>query len=215
MNMKENFLAIERILDWMEGQLTAEEAAVVATQVAQADAQTQSDVAWLKQFHRLSQINRQPQLPAAVRADLMQQFDEWRERRTAAARWATLSGWWEAIKAQLIFDSYAQLAVAGIRSAAAATAERQLVYNGRLAEIALNIQPQQPGPELTLWGQVFPLTETDLFSVQLLQNGSERELAVADELGEFAFPSLQPGLYDLIVSSDQGEIVINAIPLTT
>jgi hypothetical protein len=212
MKMQEDFLATERLLDWIEGRLTAEEAAVMAAQVAAADAQTQSDVAWLKQFHRLSQINRQPRLPTAVRAQLMQQFDEWQNRRRAAAVWSALSDWWELIRAQLTFDSHEQLALAGVRSTAAA-AERQLVYNGRMAEIALNIQPQQPGPELTLWGQVFPLTETDLFSVQLLQNGMERELAVADELGEFAFPSLQPGLYDLIVSSDQGEIVINAIPL--
>jgi hypothetical protein len=205
-------LSFERLLDWLEGRLTAAEAATVAAQVAQADRETQAALTWLQQFQQISQSGVLTPLPTHVRAKLFYEFDQWVAERTAPKP-AQAAGWWRSIKAQLNFDSYNQVALVGVRSAATQTVERQLVYNGRIAEIALNIYTQQSRQEMALWGQVFSVTETNLFSVQILQDGMERGLTTTDELGEFAFHALKPGLYDLIVSGDEGEIVIGDLPL--
>ena len=217
--MQKELLSSDRLLDWLEERLTTNEAAAIATQIAQADPETQANLTWLEQFHELKAIMRAPRPPAHVRANLTRQFDHWRaekakqERPSSAARPSpSWTQWLQIIKAQLTFDSHAQPALVGVRSAGQMM-ERQLVYNGRIAEVALNVYPQPSRSEFTLWGQLFPHSEADLFSVQLLQNGVERGLTAADELGEFTFQIMPSGIYDLIISSDLGEIIIINIPL--
>jgi hypothetical protein len=119
--------------------------------------------------------------------------------------------------ATLTFDSRAQPATAGLRSAQHADegSQRQLVYTTEAAEIALTVQTTLPNKTFIVTGQIFPIgdTPTHTFSIQLLRDVQEVDLASADELGEFTFANLPAGDYDMVVSAGQYEVVISSLRL--
>jgi hypothetical protein len=50
--------------------------------------------------------------------------------------------------------------------------------------------------------------ELELFSVQLLQDGSELALTVTDDLGSFTFQRVVPGGYELVLSAETVEVSV-------
>ena len=202
-------LTFAHLLDWLEGRLSAEETAVTAHRITQADPETQETVAWLRHFLQASQKVTAVTLPSPVRQNLRQRFAQY----AASHRPPTL---WQRLTAALTFDSRQQMSLAGARQVSWQTAPRQLVYSSEAAEIALSIQPGMAEGLWTVGGQIFPTggeIDPAVFAAQLLRDGMEFDLTTADDLGEFSFTAVPAATYDLILSSDEAEILINALAI--
>lgn len=206
--MPEN-LDFSRLVDWIEGRLTPEEAAVTAQAVAEADAETQETVAWLRTFNRVSEETTFLP-PAAVHAQLVDHFKSW-----AAERKKNQPGLWQRLQAILSFDSGLQLSPAAARAFELETGQRQLIYNSDMGDITLFVQTRPFDDSLDLNGQIFPTNPEDVsfMTVQLLANETEVEAVLTNDLHEFSLTAVPAGSYTLIIRSHQAEIVINAFNL--
>jgi len=191
----------QQIVDWLEGQLPPAEAQAVAASLT-ADPAAQETAEWLQQFLALSQQITLTRPPASVRSALRHEFDQRQRQTDQPSRWQRLT-------ARLTFDSNRQLAIAGMRTAVLDDKVQQFVYATPAVEVALHLQPRA-GDDFDLHGQVFPLAETadTLYAVQLCQQESDIATTATDDLGEFSFSAVAGGRYELILSSDQLEVVI-------
>jgi hypothetical protein len=190
------------LLDWLEGKLPPAEAQAVAERLETADAATQADLDWLRLFLQARQFVRYAS-PPGVRETLRARFAAYAEAREPP-------GFFRRWLATLTFDSRAQPAAAGLRSAADEGTQRQLIYTTEAAEIALTVHSTLPDKNFIVTGQIFPAGDipAHAFSVQLLRDVLEVGLAAADELGEFTFTNLPAGDYEIVVSAGQYEVVI-------
>ena len=193
------------LLDWLEGRLPPDKARDVAERLQTADAATQTDLDWLRLFQQARQSVQFASPPPSVRETLIQRFAEARQPPGPFQRWL----------ATLTFDSRAQPVTAGLRSAVEEDQRRQLIYITKAAEIALTIQSILPEKNFIVTGQIFPRrdTPTHTFSIQLLRDAEEVALSATDELGEFTFSDLPAGEYDIVLSTEQYEVVIPSLHL--
>ena len=193
------------LLDQLEGRT---DNAIDPTPTA-APAQ-QDEIAWLQSFLALSQEVILAVPPARVRAQLRHRF----RQRSDHQKKQQSPGFLQRLLATLTFDSQTQLAVAGVRSAAASL-DRTLVYNTAVADVTHDIQPQ-PNETYQMLGQVFPLEsdDLDLFSVQLLQDEQEVHITTTDDLGEFAIEGLTTAAYDLVITGHTFELLITSLELS-
>ena len=197
-----------RLVDWVEGRLPEDEARAVEEQVARADSRTLADVAWLRKFVKATNNAVLESPPPEVRDTLIARFE-------AYANGQRTPGLLKRVLARLTFDSDLRPAV-GLRTAGAQQARRQLVYSAGAFDIALNLRSGVPDKNLVLDGQVLPREGQELkpFSVQLLHGGTELGLTATDELGSFALRDIPPGVYDIVLSTDQEEISIAPVDLS-
>jgi hypothetical protein len=204
---KRTEISFERLADWVEGRLSEEEARALEEQVAVADEATRAQVKWLHAFARTNESVVLDTPPHEVRDELIRRFGAYAEGRHTPS-------FLQRLVATLSFDSGLQPAF-GVRSAAGQEKQRQLVYTTDAADIALNVRPRPRNGHLDLDGQVFPADSADpaSFSVQLLSGAKEVDLTTTDELGEFAFQSVSPGAYQILVSGERVEILISTIEL--
>ncbi len=202
-----NALSFARLVDWLEGRLSEEKARAVEEQVAVADEPTRANIAWLRAFLQVSKTTVLASPPSELRALLRRRFEAYAQDRRQP-------GFLQCLVATLSFDSRMQPAVAGVRATGARESQQQLVYTTDVADVALNIQPRSDN-RFDLDGQIFPAGDVapDAFSIQLLRQADELGLTTADDLGEFAFEAVSPGVYELIVSTDQFEVLIAAVEL--
>jgi hypothetical protein len=197
----------DRLVEWFEGDLSDDEAAILAAQLV-ADGEAQLDEAWLRQFYQASQNVVLADPPTAVTDRLEQRFAIFAQNRRPPSLYQRLL-------ASLSFDSHLTL-VRGARTAASVGDQRQLVYATDLATVALTLQKRDQEQKYDLLGQLL-LTkagETDLVRVLLLKEESEFDSTLTDDLGEFTLTALPAGSYDLILSSEQYEIKIPALHLS-
>ncbi|MFQ5857615.1 MAG: hypothetical protein ACE5LU_18575 [Anaerolineae bacterium] len=205
---KTNALSFARLVDWIEGILTEEEATAVAAQVAIADDATRADVGWLRAFAQVSATIVLAAPSPEVRDLLVRCFEAYAQGRRQP-------GFLQRLIATLTFDSGVQLAAAGARGIDAQGPQRQLIYATDLADIALNVQPRARDKHLDVNGQVLPKGDVapDIVSVQLLRGTTELGITTTDELGEFDFEAIPAGAYEMVLSTDQFEIVIATVEL--
>jgi hypothetical protein len=198
-----------RLVDWMEGRLSAAEARDVEEQLAVADDATLADVAWLNKFVGATKCTVLEPPPPGVRSTLIARFEAYAEGR------GRTPGLLKRMFARLTFDSNLRPAV-GVRAAGMQGARRQLIYAAEGLDVALNFWPRNRDKTLELAGQVFPHDDMDLgpFSVQLLQDESDIAITVTDDLGGFAFESVLPEVYTIILSTDQIEVSITPVELS-
>lgn len=207
-------LNFERLVDWLDGRLSEEEAAAVEKQVATADETARANIAWLRAFARASKAAPLASPPPEVRAELIRRFE-------AHARERRQPGLFQRLIASLTLDSGSQLVTAGLRSVDAQSSQRQLVYSTEIADVALNVQARLYDKHLDITGQVFPrgqaatiaLPRNRAFSIQLLRDAAEFGLTTTDELGEFAFEAIPPGAYEIVLSAEQAEILIAPVEI--
>lgn len=201
-------VSLSRLADWLEGRLPEDEARALEDEVARADDSTLADLAWLRKFYKATVNTVLEPPPEEVRDSLVARFE-------AHARNQRTPRFLERLLAGLTFDSDLQPAV-GLRAIGAQRARRQLIYTADSFDVALNLLPRESDKCLNLDGQVLPRDDQDLdlFSVQLLQNGAEVDLAVTDELGSFSFQLIPPGTYNLVLSSERVEITIAPVALS-
>ena len=197
-----------RLVDWVEGRLPEDEARAVEEQVARADSRTLADVAWLRKFVKATDNAVLESPPREVRDALIARFE-------AYANGQRTPGLLKLVLASLTFDSDLRPAV-GLRTAGAQQARRQLVYSAGAFDVALNLRSRVPDENLVLDGQVLPREDQELkpISVQLLHSGTERGLTATDELGSFALRDIPPGVYDIVLSTDEEEISIAPVDLS-
>lgn len=203
-------LTFARLLDWLEGRLSAAETQTMAQQVATADAAIQTQVKWLTAFLKLSHHLIFAPLPSAVRTTLSQRFRAFVQTRQPPP-------FLQRVVAVLTFDSRHQTALAGLR-ATVTEPVRHYVFATDWADVALHIQSRPSDEHLDLIGQVLANTatlETDTIVVQLLLHEREVAITLADELGEFMFAAIEPGNYGLILSTAQVEIELPDFALTS
>ena len=184
------------------------EAQELEAQLETADNETQSLVKWLKEFQHLSQ-NYRLDLPSD---DLDEKLYNIFTRQSKTKQ---PSRFFQRLVATLTFDSYQQLAVAGVRTASVQKSERQLVYSADLADITLDLQWVAPEKQIRLHGQVFPADETDeaAYTVDLQKENKSLAMVQTDVLGKFVFPTLAPDTYDLIFSGDQFEVALTDVDM--
>jgi hypothetical protein len=197
-----------RLVDWVEGRLPEDEARAVEEQVARADSRTLADVAWLRKFVKATDNAVLESPPREVRDALIARFE-------AYANGQRTPGLLKRVLASLTFESDLRPAV-GLRTAGAQQARRQLVYSAGAFDVALNLRSRVPDENLVLDGQVLPREDQELkpFSVQLLYGGTELGLTATDELGSFALRDIPPGVYDIVLSTDEEEISIAPVDLS-
>ena len=206
-------LTFVKLADWVEGQLSTEEATRVEDAVVKAATETQESVAWLRAFQHLTEEFVLDTPPEHVRRALHRRFGA-RAQATPSEETGRDTPP-HLITAILSFDSAQAPVPAGARSAISQGQERQLVYTSELADVALNVHPRRQNQRLDLMGQVLPLEENAslFYSVQLLGEEAEAGLTVTDELGEFDFEAILPGTYRLIFSSDDVELTLPLVDL--
>lgn len=197
-----------RLVDWVEGRLPEDEARAVEEQVARADSRTLADVAWLRKFVKATDNAVLESPPREVRDALIARFE-------AYANGQRTPGLLKLVLASLTFESDLRPAV-GLRTAGAQQARRQLVYSAGAFDVVLNLRSRVPDENLVLDGQVLPREDQELkpFSVQLLYGGTELGLTTTDELGSFALRDIPPGVYDIVLSTDEEEISIAPVDLS-
>ncbi len=196
-----------RLLDWVEGRLSEGEARAVEEQVAAADSATRADVAWLRAFERISEETVIASPPPEVREELIERFEAYAEGKQHP-------GLLQRLVATLAFDSNLRPAL-GLRAAAVPESQRQLVYSTDAADIALHIRPHPRDGLFELNGQIFPVSSADsgTFGVQLLEGASEVATTATNDLGEFAFEAVSPGVFDVLASNERVEIRIPQVAL--
>jgi hypothetical protein len=196
-----------RLADWVEGRLSEQEARAIEEQVAVADSATRADVAWLRAFARVSEDTVIASPPSRVREELIERFQAYAEGKQHP-------GLLQRLVATLTFDSTLRPAL-GMRAAAAPEAQRQLVYSTDAADVAVHVRPRPHDGLIDLNGQIFPLNGTDsgTFGVQLLEGTSEVATTATNELGEFTFEAVSPGVYEVIASSERVEIRVPNVEL--
>ena len=196
-----------RLVDWVEGRLSAEETRAVEEQVAAADSATLADIAWLRKFATATEGAALESPPAEVKSALIARFEAYAEGHR-------MPGFLERAVAALTFDSGLRPA-AGARSAGGQSTRRQLIYSVDALDIALNFWPRARDKNLDFEGQILPRDDLELesFSVQLLQDETELVMTATDELGGFAFESILPGVYTAILSTNQIEVWLDPVDL--
>jgi hypothetical protein len=197
-----------QLVDWMEGRLSEAEAHAVEQQVAVADSATLADVAWLYKFVSATEVTVLESPPPDVRSTLIARFEAYAEGRRTP-------GLLKRVVASLAVDSGLRPAV-GVRAAGAQGVRRQIIYTADALDVALNFWPRDRDKNLDLEGQVFPRHEMELgsFSVQLLRDETELAITTTDDLGGFAFESMLPDVYTIILSTDQVEVSITSVELS-
>ena len=190
-----------QLLDWIEGRLSEQDAALIAKRVADADEALRMTVEWLRNFSHVSTRVTLKPLPASYHQELLRQFKARIEENPAPSLFRRLL-------ARLTFDSGAQLATAGVRTINGLGNQRQIVYSSDVADVVINTQPSRGRGQMDMLGQVMPLSKAaeTAFVVQLLHNDTEFQITQADSIGEFFFEAVPPGRYGLVLSAEQLEI---------
>ena len=194
------------MLDWVEGRLSEQEARVVEEQVATAGGSMRADVAWMHVFAQISENTVIASPPPEVRETLIERFEAYAEGKQQPR-------FLERLVATLTFESNQQPAL-GWR-ATTARSQRQFAYSTEAADITINFQPHSREALLDLHGHIFPVDSTspEIFGVQVLAGSAEVATTAANDLGEFTFEEMPPGVYEMIVSSDRIEISIPQLDL--
>jgi hypothetical protein len=203
---KSDAVEFARLVDWVEGRLSEQEARTVEEQVAAADSATRADVAWLRAFARISEHTVIAAPRPEVRDTLMERFEAYAEGKQQP-------NFLQRLVATLTFDSGRQPAL-GWRATTSGL-QRQFAYSTEAADVTINARPRRSDRLLRLDGHIFPVNCTyhGTLGVQLLAGSSVVATTATNDLREFAFEAVPPSVYEIIVSSDRIEISIPQVDL--
>ena len=201
-------ISLKTLADLVDGRLSEGEAAEVRSRLADADPRTQADLAWLQALATFRRAMPLEAPPKRVRETLCTHFRRWAEGRRRPSLFQRLV-------AQLTFDSRLQPALASARGRP--TASGQLLYTTDRMDIELHLLPAGPG-QVRILGQALA-RDPDLnvadCAVQLLAGEREIGLTSTSTLGEFTFEAVPGGDYTLVLVSEEGEVELEHVDLTT
>jgi hypothetical protein len=175
----------EALLDWVENRLAPDAAAAVAGQVAGADERTRRTVEWLRGFLAAAEALPLHEPPPIVRQSLAQYFARWSRAQAELGQQPRL------VQARLLFDSREDVAVAGMRAAAAGTEAVHLAYTTEDGDLLLDVYDTRAG-RVRLEGQVL-LAEphgAPVFEVSMTGPGFTARTKDGDTLGRFTLPDV-------------------------
>jgi len=112
------------------------------------------------------------------------------------------------IIASLVFDTYDQPMLAGVRRVGAPP--RQLLFRAGDVDVDIKIESMEANDRITLVGQVLS-THTKFFdntSVKLESQGTIRYQTLTNPVGEFTFDEVPKDTYHLSVDLPEGEITL-------
>jgi hypothetical protein len=200
--------SFERLIDYVDSRLPEEEAAGLASHLANGCRDCEESRQW---YERLQSIVASDDLltpPQWAFNRAIRIFDRPLHRPALAERIA------QGI-AQLVFDSFARPSLAGVRSTE--TSNRQLLYSAGDYSIDLSIAPsERTGVDLE--GQILNESDPTFVSVSRLKleiaRGEEVLFTVlTDNMGEFKVSRVPQGVYDLRVDLSDGSLTIPAVPV--
>jgi hypothetical protein len=194
-----------RLADWVEGRLSEEEARIVEKEVTAADGATRADVAWLQAFAQISEATVIASPPPEVRDALVERFETYADGNHQPNLLKRLV-------ARLTFDSGQQPAL-GWRAATTPELQRKFVYSTEAVDVSLNVRPRPHDGLLDIHGRIFTVNNAypGAFYVQLLAGSSEVATAGTNNLREFVFEGVPPGVYEIIAGSDRVEIWLTGV----
>lgn len=192
-------ISFERLLDWIEQNLTDADMREVEQQLLADQPNTQATTDWLRAFGAARARVKIEAAPEQLHAALLGQF-----RPTLAQRLL------QQFTARPIFDSARQPALAGVRSLESRA--RQVIYDCDLMEIAINVRPSRQSDQLDVNGQVFPRTlpSASGLVVQLFRGEQLADISLTNELGEFSFTGLPPGVHTLTLIAEGSQVELEA-----
>jgi len=205
-------IPFEILADLVDGRLSDSEATEVRRRLPDADPRTQADLAWLQAltaFRRAMPLEVPPERVAvASREALRIHFRRWAEERRRP-------GLFQRLVAQLTFDSRLQPVLVGARGGP--TEPGQLLYTTDRMDIELHLLPAAPGRVRILGQALSRDQDLDMVNcaVQLLAGEQELGLTSTNELGEFIFEVTPGSDYTLILVSEEGEVALEHVDLTT
>jgi len=199
-------LQFARLVDWVEGRLSEEEARAVERQVAEADRATREEVAWLRAFARISEDTVIASPPLQVRDTLIDRFEAYAEDKRRP-------GLLKRLVATLTFDSGMQPALSW--RATAPELLRQFAYSTEAADVAIDVLVRLRDELVDIHGEILPvdITDSGAFGVHLLAGSSEVATTATNDLGQFSFEAIPPGVYEMMLSSERVEISIPQVEL--
>ena len=195
--MKQENITFEQVVAYASGELTGREASTVMAYLAVLPEAARTAHRLQEVIHRLRADDTVPGSAAAVRRALalLQSRDD-----------VLTPDWLAPIRlfATLVFDSRAQLAMAGYRGSAASY---QLAFESEPARVDLQILPQDGtvGDRWRVRGQVTVRDHAEVDAVTLVAEHTDTALATAvpDQAGRFKIDS-EAGVFDLRIDLDDG-----------
>lgn len=205
-----NAIPFETLIDYVEGRLPAGTSQPLAAELDQADPSTRNALSWIETFHDLHRAGALEAPPGSVREHLRRRFQRWTAERPARP------GLLQRVQAALSFDSLGAAAAVGARDLQSDSALRQYLFESSIADVELYVSSHVAGARLL--GQILPLEwEADLsgWVVTLRDAAGEVHYTVTNNVGEFRFFDLFPGLAQVTILADGREIVLENVTLAS
>jgi hypothetical protein len=188
-------------MDYIDGQGTAESKVEIENHLAQC-----SECVELKQ--ELLQFSLQLQQDATFEppAELVQWGVSLFQPLLQPKQ--TVRGKLRKIVASLIFDTYDEPMLAGVRRVGAPP--RQLLFRAGDVDVDVKIESMEANDRISLVGQVLSNTEKffDNTPVKLESHGTVRYKTMTNFVGEFAFDEVPKDTYHLSVDLPEGQITL-------
>lgn len=197
MNFRPSHIPLNRLVEWVEAQLTAEEQKQLQAHIDDC-AHCRTEVTEIRRLLAVMRGDRTPDPPADVVARAMHIFPP-----RSTANDASL---WQRIVATLQFDSRQLAPILGLRSGA--TAPRQLLFSAGDYDLDLRLASGENEERWVISGQVLG---SDIPPGQVRLAGPMATVqAPLNVTGEFVLPPIVAGDYTLAVQLPDLEIVVDS-----
>ena len=192
-------LSTETLLDHVDGKISEDARLVVETHLSQC-----SDCLQARQTLHSLVLQLQQDSSFEPPADLAQ----WGLNLFQPLLQPASGGKLKKIIAALVFDTYDQPMLAGVRRVGAPS--RQLLFRAGDVDVDVKIEAMEATDRITLVGQVLSSTEKffDNTSVKLESQGIVRYLTLTNVVGEFSFDEVPKDTYHLSLDLPEGEITL-------
>lgn len=198
MNFRPSHIPFDRLVDWVEARLTAEERDQLQQHLT-ACTHCRQELAQVERLFGLMQSDASVDPPPAVINRALRIF----HRRQTPATPPLL----QRIVAALQFDSLQLSPAVGLRSGTAAP--RQLLFTAGDYDLDLRLTPAEKSDRWVLSGQVLGSdTPTGQVRIQGVTDTAQAPLTTP---GEFVLPPIAPGDYTLVVQLADAEIAIEPL----
>jgi len=194
-------VSAEKLMEYMDGLLTDDAKTVISTHLAQCSdcSQTHQE---LQTFVLKLQSDSAYEPPAEVLQWGVSLFQPMLQPKE------TVGGKVRRIIASLIFDTFDQPAVAGVRRVGAPP--RQLLFRAGDVDVDVKIESTDANDRISLVGQVLSNDEKffDNTPVKLESHGMVRYKTMTNFVGEFTFDEVPKDTYHLSVDLPEGQITL-------
>ena len=191
----------EKLMEYMDGQLTDATRATVDSHLSECGDCSQVSQE-LKEFIILFEADAAFEPPSAVLQWGINLFQPMLQPEES------VGGKVRRIIASLVFDTFDQPALAGVRRVGAPP--RQLLFRAGDVDVDVKIESVETNDRISLVGQVLSNTEKffDNTPVKLESQGMVRYKTMTNSVGEFIFDEVPKDTYHLSVDLPEGQITL-------